>query len=90
MWQAIINIGAITSSLPYTGVTLPFVSFGGNSLCMTMIGVGLLLSISRFAVTAPMTNRVNRPPVDPPRIDKHPRTDTGGSRAIPITGRAHA
>jgi cell division protein FtsW len=88
LWQAIINIGAVTSSLPYTGVTLPFVSFGGNSLCMTMIGVGLLLSISRFAVAAPAPNRINRPPADPPRIDKHPRHGPGA--AIPIGGRAHA
>jgi cell division protein FtsW len=64
LWQAIINIGAVTSSLPYTGVTLPFVSFGGNSLCMTMVGVGLLLSISRFAQSAPVPNRAPRPPAD--------------------------
>jgi cell division protein FtsW len=88
LWQAIINIGAVTSSLPYTGVTLPFVSFGGNSLCMTMIGVGLMLSVSRFARTTPAINRVHRPPLDPPRpIDKHPRP----SGAFPMAGsRAHA
>ncbi|MGE3911002.1 MAG: putative lipid II flippase FtsW [Chloroflexota bacterium] len=91
VWQAIINIGAVTSSLPYTGVTLPFVSFGGNSLCMTMIGVGLLLSISRFATTAPLVNRVTRPPADPPRqIDKHPRSGPGSGGPIPLAGRAHA
>ncbi|MCC7369998.1 MAG: putative lipid II flippase FtsW [Chloroflexi bacterium] len=90
VWQAIINIGAVTSSLPYTGVTLPFVSFGGNSLCMTMIGVGLLLSISRFAVASPVVNRISRPPADPPRIDKHPRPGPrGGSGGpIPLAGRA--
>ena len=77
LWQAIINIGAVTSSLPYTGVTLPFVSFGGNSLCMTMIGIGLMLSVSRFALTAPTAARLNRPPpADPPRpIEKHPRAE---------------
>jgi cell division protein FtsW len=88
LWQAIINIGAVTSSLPYTGVTLPFVSFGGNSLCMTMIGVGLMLSVSRFARTTPSANRLNRPPADPPNpIDKRPRA--GG--ALPMVGsRVHA
>jgi cell division protein FtsW len=88
LWQAIINIGAVTSSLPYTGVTLPFVSFGGNSLCMTMIGVGLMLSVSRFARTSPGVNRLNRPPAEPPHpIDKHPRP----SGALPMAGsRAHA
>jgi len=64
VWQAIINIGAVTSSLPYTGVTLPFVSFGGNSLCMTMVGVGLLLSVSRFAQSAATPNRAPRAPSD--------------------------
>jgi cell division protein FtsW len=91
LWQAIINIGAVTSSLPYTGVTLPFVSFGGNSLCMTMIGIGLMLSVSRFALTAPTAAaRLNNrpPPSDPPRsIEKHPRA----SGALPMAGsRAHA
>jgi cell division protein FtsW len=95
LWQSIINIGAVTSSLPYTGVTLPFVSFGGNSLCMTMIGVGLMLSVSRFARTTTAVNRLNRPPADPPRqIDKHPRAIEKGPRssgAFPIAGsRAHA
>ena len=35
--------------LPVTGVTLPLVSFGGSSLVFTMLGVGMLLSISRAA-----------------------------------------
>jgi cell division protein FtsW len=88
LWQAIINIGAVTSSLPYTGVTLPFVSFGGNSLCMTMIGIGLMLSVSRFAMMAPTAARSGRPPADPPRqIDRPPRA----SGALPMVGsRAHA
>lgn len=46
--QAIINIGVVTGSMPITGITLPFVSFGGTSLLFTMIGVGILLNISRY------------------------------------------
>jgi len=46
--QAIINIGVVTSSLPITGITLPFVSFGGTSLVFTLMGVGVLLNISRY------------------------------------------
>ena len=45
--QALINIGVVTSSWPVTGVPLPFVSYGGTSLVMTLFGVGLLASISR-------------------------------------------
>ncbi len=88
LWQAIVNIGAVTNSLPYTGVTLPFVSFGGNSLCMTMIGIGLMLSVSRFAIASSTAARLNRPPADPSRqLEKHPRA-TG---ALPMAGsRAHA
>lgn len=92
LWQAIINIGAVTSSLPYTGVTLPFVSFGGNSLCMTMAAVGLLLSVSRFARTADSPNRIKRPPADPGGpsgpIQKHPRPLAVASTVA--SSRAHA
>ncbi len=45
--QAAINMGSVVGLLPVTGVTLPFVSFGGTSLVVTMISAGLLLSIAR-------------------------------------------
>lgn len=45
--QASINIGVNLNIVPLTGVTLPFVSYGGSSLFALMIGVGILLSISR-------------------------------------------
>ncbi|WP_322480884.1 putative lipid II flippase FtsW [Thermogemmatispora sp.] len=46
--QAMINIGASTASIPYTGVPLPFISFGGSSLVVSMAAVGVLLNISRY------------------------------------------
>jgi len=46
--QAVINIGVVTSSLPVTGIPLPFVSYGGTSLVFTLLGAGILLNISRF------------------------------------------
>lgn len=47
-YQAIINIGGITRSIPMTGVPLPFLSFGGSALAATMAGIGILLSVSRY------------------------------------------
>src|SRR5205085_3520662 len=45
--QALINIGAVVGVLPVTGVPLPFVSFGGSSLVITMGAAGILLNIAR-------------------------------------------
>jgi cell division protein FtsW len=45
--QAAVNMGAVTGLLPVTGVPLPFVSFGGSSLVVTMAATGILLNISR-------------------------------------------
>lgn len=46
--QAIINIGATTASLPYTGVPLPFISYGGTSEVISLAAIGVLLNISRY------------------------------------------
>lgn len=45
--QAVLNMGAVTGLLPITGVPLPLVSFGGSSLVVTMIGLGILTNIAR-------------------------------------------
>jgi cell division protein FtsW len=47
--QAIVNLGAVTGVLPITGVPLPFVSFGGSSLVVNLVAVGILVSIARGA-----------------------------------------
>lgn len=47
--QACINVAVVSSLIPATGVTLPFVSYGGSSLIITMAGVGVLLAVSRTA-----------------------------------------
>lgn len=45
--QVILNIAVVTNSIPNTGVTLPFISYGGTSLAFLMSEVGLVLSVSK-------------------------------------------
>ncbi|MFH1509771.1 MAG: putative lipid II flippase FtsW [Candidatus Nealsonbacteria bacterium] len=45
--QSFVNIGAMVGVLPLTGIPLPFISYGGSALIITMIGSGILLNISR-------------------------------------------
>ena len=48
-YQSIVNIGAMTSLLPLTGVPLPFISFGGTSLIVLLFAFGIVVNISRYA-----------------------------------------
>jgi hypothetical protein len=52
--QALVNIAVVTNSLPYTGVTLPLVSFGGTSTVISLVAIGLLLNISRLPEGVPV------------------------------------
>lgn len=45
--QAFINMGSITGILPLTGIPLPFISYGGSAFLAEMIGIGILLNISK-------------------------------------------
>ncbi len=46
--QVLINVGVVTSSIPATGQTLPFISAGGTSMIVFMASMGILLNISRY------------------------------------------
>lgn len=56
--QAVINIGASVGILPVTGVPLPFISFGGSSLVVTMAATGILLNVARAGVAPRSAHRV--------------------------------
>jgi cell division protein FtsW len=45
--QAIINIGVNLRVVPATGMTLPFISYGGSSLCALALGMGMFLALTR-------------------------------------------
>lgn len=50
VWQAMVNIAAMLSLVPLTGVTLPFVSYGGSSLVVLLIAMGLVYNVSKYTV----------------------------------------
>ncbi|MFH1738420.1 MAG: putative peptidoglycan glycosyltransferase FtsW [bacterium] len=50
--QALLNIAVVTKSAPTTGISLPFISYGGSSLAIFMIMVGLIINVARSTLRA--------------------------------------
>lgn len=48
IFQTLLNLSVVIGLVPVTGVTLPFLSYGGSSLIITMISIGVILNISRY------------------------------------------
>jgi cell division protein FtsW len=69
--QAVINIGAVIGLLPVTGIPLPFISFGGSSLVITMMAAGILVNVASN----------ERKPLTGPRPVPH--DPEAGARATP-------
>ncbi|MEO6051995.1 MAG: putative lipid II flippase FtsW [Pyrinomonadaceae bacterium] len=68
--QALFNISVVTSMLPAKGIPLPFISYGGSSVVVTLLGVGILLNISKFA----NSRSVNPEKVETRAYRRRPRT----------------
>ncbi|MCP1357649.1 putative lipid II flippase FtsW [Aneurinibacillus migulanus] len=58
--QSFINIGGVTGLIPLTGVTLPLISYGGSSLIITMVSIGIVLGISREIDKAKIQKIIDR------------------------------
>ncbi len=88
--QALLNTAVIVAAAPPTGVTLPFVSYGGSSLVASLAGIGILLSISRYSVEstarAPQLGRYSYERVDLRRGDGRSRVSRPGRRSTARAG----
>ena len=47
MFQTLLNLSVVVGLVPITGVTLPFISYGGSSLLVSMISIGIILNVSK-------------------------------------------
>lgn len=76
--QAFINVGALIGVLPLTGIPLPFVSFGGTALFVSLAAAGILINISRYTKEGAAKRRV---PWSLRRrnLTKHYKTISGGT-----------
>ncbi|HEY7125083.1 MAG TPA: putative lipid II flippase FtsW [Ktedonobacterales bacterium] len=82
--QAMLNIGSVSALIPFTGVPLPFISFGGSSLVTTMAAVGILLNISRQSKQPAMNDQMHRQHLSPSGIE-----NDAGTYLRRRNGRAH-
>jgi cell division protein FtsW len=88
IFQALINIAVVTALAPVTGVPLPFISFGGSSLVVSMMAIGLLLAISRGTLPQEVESRptekgsVNRATHDLRRWDRGTRLPRPDHRRV--------
>lgn len=81
-FQAAINIGGVTAAIPFTGVPLPFFSYGGSNLAVTLGALGVLINISRQGVPFTLPKRVPKMP-RPARASAGIRPRTRRAKGVP-------
>jgi hypothetical protein len=79
--ETVINIGAVVGLLPVTGIPLPFISFGGSSLVITMAAAGILINIARQSEGGHMLRALPRP------ASKSHSSTRGSAGRVARTGR---
>lgn len=81
-FQAFLNMAAVTGILPVTGKPLPFVSYGGSSMIVTMMSLGILLSVSEYGALRPRAVHPPRKRSEGARVEgAHERWRDRGSRS---------
>lgn len=75
-WQALLNIAAMLSIVPLTGVPLPFISLGGSALVVLMVAMGIVMNISKHTVKHRSDYESSRDG------GRHRRTRRAGSRRV--------
>lgn len=79
--HTVVNIGAMLGVFPLTGVTLPFLSFGGTSLLFIMAALGLAFQISRYTMhKLPELSKNNQSKKEKPSEDRRRRRRISGPR----------
>ena len=95
--QAWLNMAVVASLVPMTGITLPFISYGGSSLCVGLFAVGILLSIGRAGAArvgeAPGLSRAPRGgrdggPRQPAARGRGGASRGGSGRRVPVPWRS--
>lgn len=84
-FQALVNIGVVIGALPNKGITLPYVSYGGSSLLVTMFATGLLLQVARRSEEPAVA--LQRRPAAPPKSQSR-KSQTPNSQPRPTVSRA--
>jgi len=85
--ETVINIGAVVGVLPVTGIPLPFISYGGSSLVITMAAAGILINVARQEVSGPPGSMIHLPRRGRERATDHPSHPSHPSSPLSARGR---